>query len=456
MEFTVWTLAVDLGLVSLLLLFGQLLRTKVKIVQASFLPASIIAGVIGLILGPNVLALIPFSEQIAAYPEVLIAAIFAALPLGQRFNVGSIAGRVGTMWAYSQAMMIFMWGLGVLLAITVLGVIWDLPRGFGLMLASGFAGGHGSAAAVGSSFSDLGWQEATSLAYTSATVGVIIAIAGGLLLVKWGTRTGRTNTISNFSDLPAELKTGVVPSGRRKSIGEGTVSPISLEPLAFHLGLILAVVVAAYGLGSLIGSLLGDYAIPTFALAFLVGLVAQFALSRSGAGEYVDRSTVSGITGTATDLLVAFGIASIVPTVVADYIAPLTLLMIFGVLYCLVLFRYLAPKIFPEYAFEKGLFTWGWSTGAVAMGIALLRIVDPELESGTLDDFGVAYIPVAPVEVALVGFSPLILVSGFAWPYVGGCLAIGAIALLLSRALGWWNVGESPTKVSKTGSEAAG
>lgn len=450
MEFTVWTLAVDLGLASVLLLVGLLLRAKVKLVQATFLPASIIAGLIGLVLGPNVLGLLPFSEQIAEYPAVLIAAIFAALPLGQSFSPGSIVGRVGRMWAYSQAMMIFMWGLGVLLAITVLGLIWDLPQGFGLLLASGFVGGHGTAAAVGASFSDLGWQEATTLAYTSATVGVVVSIVGGLLLVKWGTRTGRTSTIAKFSDLPTELKTGMVPRENRKSIGEGTVSPNSLEPLAFHLGLILAIVVGAYGLGKLLGSVLGGYTIPTFALAFLVGLVVQIALTRTGVGGYVDRTTVSGITGTATDLLVTFGIASIVPTVVANYIAPLTLLLIFGILYCLLLFRYLAPRVFPEYAFEKGLFTWGWSTGAVAMGIALLRIVDPELESGTLDDFGVAYIPVAPIEVALVGFSPLVLVSGFAWPYVGVCFAIGAFALVVSRAFGWWG------KENATGSVEGG
>lgn len=94
----------------LLLLIGKLLRAKLKPVQVLFLPASIIAGLLGLLLGPNALGIIPFSDQLAEYPEVLIAIIFAALPLGATFDLSSIAGRVGALWSYSQAMYIMMWG----------------------------------------------------------------------------------------------------------------------------------------------------------------------------------------------------------------------------------------------------------------------------------------------------------------------------------------------------------
>ncbi len=199
---------------------------------------------------------------------------------------------------------------------------------------------------------------------------------------------------------------------------------------------------AAYGLGNVLEGVLGDFNIPTFALAFLVGLAVQFVLVRTRVDDYVDRTTVTGITGSSTDLLVAFGIASIVPTVVVSYAVPLTLLLLFGIVYCLLVFRYLAPRVFSEYAFERGLFTWGWSTGAVAMGIALLRIVDPKLESKTLDDFGIAYVPIAPVEVALVTFSPVIVAAGFGWSYAAGALALAMAVLLTGRFMGWWSPGD--------------
>lgn len=442
MEFDAWSLLTDFGFVCVLLLFGKLLRAKIRIFQAAFLPAAITAGLVGLLLGPNVLGIIPFSDQISVYPAILIAVIFAALPLGQVFDLRAIAGRVGALWAYSQAMMVTVWGLGLLFGILVLNAIWDLPDGFGLLLGSGFVGGHGTAAAVGTAFGDLGWEEASSLAFTAATVGVLVALFGGLALIKWGASTGKASNLASFDQLSDDLKTGLVNRENRRSVGDGTVSPVSIEPLTFHLGIILGITLAAYYLGETLQALLGDYTIPTFALAFLVGLCVQLILLRSRASEYVDRRSVSGITGTSTDFLVAFGIASIVPTVVADFLLPLILLLVFGILYCLVLFRYLAPLIFSEYWFEKGVFTWGWSTGAVAMGIALLRIVDPDLESKTLDDFGIAYVPIAPVEVAIVSFAPLLVFAGYSWPLVVATLAFGFVALLVSRLFGWWSMAE--------------
>ncbi|MBQ7222586.1 MAG: sodium:glutamate symporter, partial [Bacteroidales bacterium] len=79
--FTPWTLFTDLGLIGLLLLIGKLVRVKVRIVQKLFIPPSLIAGLLGLILGPEVLGWLPFSNYISVYPAILIALVFGALPL---------------------------------------------------------------------------------------------------------------------------------------------------------------------------------------------------------------------------------------------------------------------------------------------------------------------------------------------------------------------------------------
>ncbi len=272
MEFTAWSVLVDLGLISLLLLAGKLARAKIKVIQRLFIPASILAGLAGLVLGPNGFALLPFSgsESIAVYPEILIVLIFAAIPLGQAFDLRGLAGRAGALWSYSMAMYLLQWGLGLLFALAVLGVVWDLPEGFGLMLAAGWAGGFGTAAAVGSAFEGLGWSEATSLGFTSATVGVAVCIVGGLALTKWGARTGKTTILSDFDELPDHLRTGLVARPERESVGEGTVSPASLEPLTLHLGLILIVATAAYYLSILAGTLFPAVTVPAFAVAFVV------------------------------------------------------------------------------------------------------------------------------------------------------------------------------------------
>lgn len=317
-----------------------------------------------------------------------------------------------------------------------------LPDGFGLMLAAGWAGGFGTAAAVGTAYQGLGWNEATTLGFTSATVGVAVCIVGGLALIRWGAKTGKTGILGDFDRLPEELRTGLVSrEEERENIGKATISPASIEPLAFGLCLVLAATMGGYYLAELGGTLLSGVAIPSFATAFIVGLALRTVLARTGAGHYVDRATLRGITGSTTDLLIAFGIASIVPSIVAAYALPLALLLLFGLVYCLLLFRYLTPRMFSEYWFEKGIFTWGWATASVATGIALLRIADPKLESKTLEDFGVAYLGFAPVEIAVTTFAPFIVAFGFAWAFIGGSLVAGVGVIVLAGFMGWMVTG---------------
>jgi ESS family glutamate:Na+ symporter len=66
----------------------------------------------------------------------------------------------------------------------------------------------------------------------------------------------------------------------------------------------------------------------------------------------------------------------------------------------------------------------------MAMGIALLRITDPEGRSRCLDDYAVAYLYIAPVEIALVTFSPVLFASGWGGWFTLACALAGAGILL--------------------------
>lgn len=79
MDCTPFTLLTDVGWISLLLVIGNFLRRTVPLFRALLLPSPITAGIIGLILGPQVLDLIGFSDQMGAYTTLLIAVVFAVL-----------------------------------------------------------------------------------------------------------------------------------------------------------------------------------------------------------------------------------------------------------------------------------------------------------------------------------------------------------------------------------------
>ena len=120
-----------------------------------------------------------------------------------------------------------------------------------------------------------------------------------------------------------------------------------------------------------------------------------------------------------------------------QYIVPLTLLLAVGLVATL-LYVFLLGRRFHRTAwFEKSIFTWGWFTGTMAMGIALLRITDPESRSGCLDDYAYAYLYIAPVEIALVTFAPVLFVQGFGGWFSVVCAAAGAAILVLSRRKRW-------------------
>jgi len=444
MDFSPWTAFTDLGFIAILLVIGTVLRAKVTFIQKLFLPASIIAGLLGLILGPNGVGFIPFSDQIETYPGILIAIVFGSIPLTTgKFDWHAIKSRVGSMWAYSQNSMILMWGGGLLFSLLLINPFWeDVHAGFGILLAAGFVGGHGTAAAVGDTFARHGWEDATSLAMTSATVGVLAAILLGILFIKLGSIRGHTSFLASFDQLPNELRTGLIPKNARDRMETDTVSSNTIDPFIFHFSLVVLIGLGGYYLSELGEMLLPQASIPAFSLAFVVGLVVQQILVKTGGENYVSKDVINRMSGSATDVLVAFGIASISLAVVLDYIVPLILLFLIGLGIAYFFFKILSQAFFSNYWFEKGIFTWGWNTGTVAMGIALLRIVDPELKSKTLDDYGLAYIPIAPVEIMLITFGPLFIVNSQSFLFAGLCLLVSAIIFLIAYKNKWAVLGK--------------
>lgn len=445
MEYTPFTLLTDIGWICILLLVGKLVRAFVPIAQRLMLPSAMTAGILGVIFGPGWLEWIPFSDQLGTYSNILIAVVFAAMPYSEAF--GKVAKGARTMWAYSTGMYVLQWGFALLFSFTVLTLFFKLPEAFGLILPAGWAGGFGTAAAIGGSLEQAGFEGATSLGFTSATIGVFVCIIGGLGIARWGAKNGQTTEELTDDVLPAEMKTGLISLvGKRPSIGTATSSPSSIESLALHFAVIALTTFGGYLLAEGVTTIFPVVAVPLFGTAFIVGLVGRLIIQKTPAKHYIDSQTVGTLSGSATDFLVAFGIASIVPAVVIDYAVPLSILMVFGLIYCIVIFRYLTPRMFGSHWFERGLFSWGWSTASVATGIALLRIVDPKGKSKTIEEYSLAYVGFAPIEIAMAIIAPILVTTGLGWSYIVVCLIAGFAVLVLAFALGW-------TKNSSTAQE---
>ena len=422
----------DFCIISALLLVAKIIRSHVKFIQKLYIPASLLAGVLGLLGGKYFLNVLPFSTEISSYSSILIAVLFATLFLGnkQKASFKKMIHDVGDTFLVNTAAEIGQYGLFVLIGVLLLPLMFNgINQGFGLMLPSGFIGGHGTAAAVGSAFADAGWDEAASIGQTFATIGLLVGIVGGILLINIGARKKYTRIITEAKALPEEMRTGLVPEGKRASMGESTVNPMSIDPLTWHLLLVLVAVGGAYLANMGLKNILPSLSFPIYGLALLTSLLVQYVLKLLKMDGYVDKKTVTHIGSTATDYLIAFGIASINIKIVLKYWMPILLLSVLGVIFVVAWQMFISKRFYHNYWFERGIYVYGMSTGVMATGVILLRVTDPEFKSGILEDFGFAWIFLSIIDMLVVSLTPMFIVNGMGW-LIGLVLTVLAVFCL--------------------------
>lgn len=70
---SVYDILADFAYASALILVGQFLRSKVTFFQKFFIPASMLAGFLGLLLGSQFLNVIHFSDAMGSYAGLLVS-----------------------------------------------------------------------------------------------------------------------------------------------------------------------------------------------------------------------------------------------------------------------------------------------------------------------------------------------------------------------------------------------
>jgi ESS family glutamate:Na+ symporter len=439
----------DFALMSLLLVVAQLLRARVRPLQDLLVPAPLLAGLLGLAGGPQGLDVLPFyrlptgEPALTGYPAQLVVVLFATLFLGARPKgpgLRTVVREVGDTFFYNLAAEVGQYGAALAFGLLVLAPLFpDLPAGFALMLPAGFAGGHGTATVVGQALETGGWEEATSVGYTFATLGLLAGILGGLVLVNLGVRRGWTRLVKAAEELPDEERRGFVGDNRQRALGRETVSPAALDPLAWHVALALVAFAAAHLVNHLARKVLpGNLTLPLFAVATLAGAALQQVLNAVGVGRYVDRHVMGRIGSCTSDYLIGFGVASIKVTVVVQYALPITVMALFGLAYCVLLFWLAGPRLCRTFWFERSLFVYGWATGVIATSITLLRVIDPRFRSRTLEDYGLAYLFIAPAEIALLVVVPPLVARGWVAVPAAVLLVLFVACLALSACLVGW------------------
>lgn len=441
----------SLCILGIFLLLGKLLRVKVKLFQNIFLPSSIIGGFLALIAGPYILDLIPAWVHITwtQIPGLLISVVFATLFLGVK-----IPG-IKTMWSLGGSQFCFgmVAGMGqyfVALIITALVLVplFDVPPIFASILEIGFAGGHGTAAGMMQVFDQLGFPAGAPLAQMSATVGIVVAVVGGIFYINIAIRKGYCANLDIKQGIPDYKKVGLLPKDKQTPIGNATVASESIEPYAFHFAIVSLAIVIGWGLLTVIRKLhpvLSGF--PLFPLAMVGGMIVQIVARPVKVDKYFDRGTFESILGFALDVLVVAAVAAIRLDLFIQNVMPFSILMIVGIAWLFFALIYLAPRMFPYNWLERGITEYGMQSGVTAMGLLLLRLVDPHYKTDTAQAFGFKQMLYEPFLGGgfITATAPFLIIGmGLWWSALISGLIMVAV-LLISYLNGWLKLNYKPS-----------
>ena len=400
------------------------------------LPVSVIGGFVGLALGPYAFDLVP-AETVAlwaSFPAVLINFVFAALFLGVAIpSAGELVHLGAPLFRFSAVLSLGQYAVGLLLTWLVLGPLFGAPDLFACVLEVGFAGGHGTAAAMATVFDDVGFEAGGALGQMSATVGIVVGVVTGVALVQLGVRRGDTSQIGPETGLEIADATAMIPPEARRPAATGTVRSAALDTFTLHVSVTAVAVFLGWllqqGIRTLHPALAG---FPLFPLAMIGGMVVQLAAHRTGAARHFDRATFERIMGLSLDILIVAAIASLRLDLFLQNIASFTLLMVAGTVWTLGAFLVLGPRMIPRDWFEQAITVYGTATGVTAIGLMLLRIVDPENRTTAAQAFAARAIVASPLfGGGLVTATMPLLLLGFGLPAVLSGTSVVALALAL-------------------------
>jgi len=458
-------MTIAIVLTAVLLLVGLALRLTIPLFRWLYIPASVIAGFLGLLavqLSANreheVANLFNASApDWQSWPGVLIAVVFAGMLLERRpASVGSSLRRAGREGLMVWIIVLGQTAVGLTATWLLIQPLYDdgVPDAFGMLIETGFAGGHGTAAAMGEVFRNphVGLDGGLDLGVMMATIGLVYGILSGVVWVNIGVRRGWTDR--------SRIETGDQPA-TVNSLGRAVVRGDVVDPLlvqaiwlaiAFGLGMVLQWCVNSLvqwsfpppaatqsdplGERTSIGSIVSGF--PLFIYTLFGGLIVRRVLTAIGAADLIDSTCISRLSAAAMDVLVVAAIATLNLTAISRRAEGILILVLLAAIWTAICLVWLSRWILPQdHWFELGLINYGMSTGTTATGFVLLRMIDPELDSGAAEDYALA----APLSSPFVGGGmvtiglPLVVLGQIPLPLAAIMLSLVVLLLCVAGRL---------------------
>lgn len=437
---------------SFLLILGVIIKGRFKIFQNLFIPASIIGGGIGLLIGPEIMGRvfsistpISWSKDISFLPGLLIVPVIASIPLGMNLKFKNSKGEFRDILITGFILFIVTFlqlGIGYFVNFFYKYILKKpLYTTFGAELNTGFAGGHGTAGMIGRVLQEMNleyWSTAQGIATTTATFGLVGGIILGIFLINRASLRGETAILKKPSEIPKELKQGYYTDiSKQNSLGRETMLSSSIDTLAFHIGIIFSVC----GISYIILNTIKRYRVPILSsisiwvFAMIIMGIVWLSMKRLGLEWCIDVKVKSRISALFTEFAVVSAIVSLPIKAVFTYFFPIVLMSILGFILTWYCIKYYCYRYFKNsYPFERAISMAGTSFGVFLTGMLLLKICDPDFSSPVLGDYSLGF-----SLTAFVG--PFLIVSSISLSLINPIIPVLLhLVLILLFSLVIWKI----------------
>lgn len=428
---TLQSLMNDLSIFCIFLVLGFLLRELIPPLRKLFLPASIIGGAVALIAGEQCMGLVTIPESFGSVSGVLITVVTTSVVFGIDIN----KERLKSDLDYTLACNV-MYGYQLVVGTLVgaaLCLIWpSLPKGWGIMGVFAYFGGHGTALVASDAFTQIGVEGTKEIAVILATIGLITAMVLGMVVVNFGIRKGWGSYVLSPAKSDEATRGGVLPKEKQAPIGLEKVSSIGINSLALQLSFIMISIFIGTVIFGFLGNYIGIVSKFPGTIKGIVGAIILWPVLKTLKMDgYVDRRSISTISGLALELVVLTAVATLRLDIITTYFWPILIysaaIVVPMLAICVALCRGFCGR---ENWFEKACCLFGMSNGNNATGLALLRAVDPNSQSNVAEALGVFMTVSLWIQVAPGLFPMLVTTNMWSMVGIGAALIVGDLLVM--------------------------
>lgn len=399
-EFNAWGVYNVLAILLVSLLAANLLKKSLKILQASLIPTSVLAGALLIAVGgvyKTITGEVMFDTaffggngtaqlELLTYHTLALGFIASAFKssggkMGKKRSIEIFNTGVTTVSTYLLQAVV-----GFVISLVAVNFISGFFGAAGVLLPFGYGQGSGQALNYGMIYeTEYGFDGGKSFGLTIAALGFLSASVGGVIYLNILRKKGKIALKTDKAILNSEQieKADEIPM--QESIDKMTIQ-IALIALAYMI---------AYGLMNLLGALLPSMKSVIFGFNFILGVLAATLVKASMnflkkakiiKKEYTNDFLMTRASNLFFDIMVVAGIAAIRLDILERYWGIMLIMGAVGLVITYIYNIIVARTLFKDYPEEQFLAMYGMLTGTASTGIILLREIDGDFKTPAADN----------------------------------------------------------------------